>query len=53
MEPIENPEGFRYTVEPINPAYAGLWKLYEKAKESQWTENELAIEIQSDYGRNI
>lgn len=51
MEPIENPEGFRYTVEPINPAYAGLWKLYEKAKESQWTENELAIEIQSDYGK--
>lgn len=47
IEPLLNPENFRYTLKPINPTYESLWKLYKKQQDSYWKAEE--ISFKDDY----
>jgi ribonucleotide reductase beta subunit family protein with ferritin-like domain len=41
IEPITDPNNFRFTVKPIDPKYDTIWKLYKKQFEAIWSAEEI------------
>lgn len=47
LEPLLNPDNFRFTIKPIDPTYQMLWDLYKDQQAVAWTAEE--IDFVKDY----